>query len=76
MNSTFLLQFGLMERINLVQVTDDGHGNICPGISHGGIGKIVEIRRDDTDHFFGVLMNNREFGFMKDARIKRVLGKI
>ena len=61
---------------DLVQVTDDGHGNICPGISHGGIGKIVEIRRDDTDHFFGVLMNNREFGFMKDARIKRVLGKI
>ena len=34
--------------------------------------KIVEIRRDDSDHFFGVLMDNDEIGFMKSARIKMV----
>lgn len=53
-----------------VRVTGDCHGYICPGIKHEGIGKIVEIRRDDSDHFFGVLMNNGEFGFMKFARME------
>ena len=53
-----------------VHVTDDGHGYICPEIKHEGMGKIVEIRRDDSDHFFGVLMDNGEFGFMKSARIE------
>lgn len=58
---------------DLVRVTDDGHGYICPGITHGGVGRIVEIRKDKTDHFFGVLMNNGEFGFMHSGRIKMVL---
>lgn len=55
---------------DLVRVTHDGHGFICPGVKHEGIGRIVQIRRDDTDHFYGVLMNNGEFGFMKDARLE------
>ena len=53
-----------------VCVTADCHGYICPGIKHEGLGRIVQICRDDTDHFFGVLMNNHEFGFMKDNRMK------
>lgn len=59
-----------------VRVTDDGHGYICPGINHEGMGKIVEIRRDDSDHFFGVLMDNGEFGFMKSARIELVFRRM
>ena len=53
-----------------VRVTDDGHGYICPEVKYEGMGKIVEIRRDDSDHFFGVLMDNGEFGFMKSERIE------
>lgn len=53
-----------------VRVTDDGRGYICPGICHSGIGKIVKIRRDDTDHFYGVQMNNGEFGYMKYSRME------
>lgn len=53
-----------------VRVTADAHGYICPGIKTPGEGIIMEIRRDDTDHFFGVLMNSGEFGFMKKARIE------
>lgn len=55
-----------------VRVTDDGHGYICPGINHDGFGKIVQIRRDDSDHFFGVLMDNGEFGFMKSNRMEKL----
>ena len=54
-----------------VKVTDDGYGYICPGISKPGIGQIVEICRDDTDHFFGVQMRNGEFGYMKCSRMTR-----
>lgn len=53
-----------------VVVTDDGHGYISPGIKHGGIGTLAEIRRDNSDNFFGIRMDNGEFGFMKSARIK------
>lgn len=55
-----------------VHVTDDGRGYICPGVTRGGKGKIVEIRRDDTDHFFGVQMENGRFGYMKRARLMRL----
>ena len=55
-----------------VSVTDDGHGYICPGITKEGVGRIMQIERDDTDHFFGVLMNTGEFGFMKDNRLEVV----
>ena len=59
-------------RLNdIVKVNDDGHGYICPGIRHSGIGQIVEIRRDDTDHFYGVRMRNGEFGYMKYSRMTR-----
>lgn len=57
---------------DLVRVTDDGRGYICPGIEHEGIGRIVEIRRSDSDNFFGVLMDNGEFGFMKFLRLKLI----
>ena len=54
-----------------VKVTDDGHGYICPGIKYPGIGQIVEIRRDNTDHFYGVRMRSGEFGYMKCSRMTR-----
>ena len=53
-----------------VEVTADSQGYICPGIRTPGIGKIVEIRRDDTDHFYGVEMQNGEFGYMNCDRMK------
>ena len=57
---------------DFVSVTDDGCGYICSGIYEEGFGRIMQIRRDDTDHFFGVLMMSGEFGFMKDSRIEVV----
>ncbi|MCI8290958.1 MAG: hypothetical protein HFJ25_01700 [Clostridia bacterium] len=57
---------------DVVYVSDDGHGYICPNVTRGGLGKIVEIRRDDTDHFFGVQMDNGQFGYMKRARLMRL----
>lgn len=53
-----------------VKVTHDGFGYICPGITKPGFGQIVEIRRDKTDHFFGVEMSNGEFGYLKAERIQ------
>lgn len=55
---------------DVVKITADPRGYICPGISCPGRGKITEIQEDDTDHFYGVQMDNGEFGFMKSARIK------
>lgn len=55
-----------------VEVTADSHGFICSEITHEGMGIIVQIRRDTTDHFFGVLMEDGEFGFLKDSRIELV----
>ena len=57
---------------DFVRVTDDGTGYICPGITRSGIGKIFEIRRDSTDHFYGVQMLNGEFGYVKHNRIERL----
>lgn len=58
-------------RLNdIVRVTDDGHGYICPGVNHSGIGEIIDIRRDDTDHFYGVKMKNGGFGYMKSSRME------
>jgi len=54
-----------------VKVSGDYHGYICPGITKPGVGKIVEIQRDNTDHFFGVQMSNGEFGYMNDNRMER-----
>ena len=54
-----------------VEVTGDCRGYICPSIKKPGIGQIVEIRRDSTDHFYGVKMRNGEFGYLKDSRIER-----
>ena len=56
---------------DMVKVTGDCRGYIAPGIRHEGAGRIVEIRDNDVDHFYGVLMNEtHEFGFVKAARIK------
>ena len=53
-----------------VEVTDDGCGYICPGITTPGVGK---IHRDDNDHFFTVKMENGEIGLsVKSARLKVV----
>ena len=57
---------------DVVKVTDDGNGYICSGISKPGMGRIIEIRRHDTDHFFGVQMENGEFGYMKCSRMTRL----
>ena len=57
---------------DVVEITADCHGYIGQGISHGGIGTIVRIRRDDTVYFFGVLMNTGEFGYVKSLRIAKV----
>ena len=59
-------------RLNdIVEVTGDCYGYICPGIQYPGIGRIVDIRRDSTDHFYGVQMRNGEFGYVKGLRITR-----
>lgn len=55
-----------------VRVNADCKGYIGDGIKHEGIGTIVRIRRDDTDYFFGVLMDNGEFGYVKDARLTTI----
>jgi hypothetical protein len=54
-----------------VYVNDDG-GYIGPGLNKPGIGRIVEIRRDNTDYHFGVLMASGEFGYTKDSRLRRL----
>lgn len=55
-----------------VYVSGDNRGNICPGIYHPGIGKIANVRRDDTDHWFYVIMENGECGLCKPARLTKI----
>ena len=55
-----------------VIVQADCIGYIGEGIKHSGIGRIIRIRRDDTDYFFGVLMNNGECGYVKSARLSKI----
>lgn len=55
---------------DIVKVTDDGCGYICPGIKTPGNGKIVSVHEDDTDHFFTVKMENGETGSVKSNRIE------
>lgn len=47
---------------DIVKVTDDGCGYICPGIRTPGKGRIVSVHEDDTDHFFTIEMENGEIG--------------
>lgn len=59
---------------DVVRVTDDGRGYICPGIKTPGIGKITRVHEDDTDHFFTVKMENGETGFsIKSARLEVII---
>ncbi len=53
-----------------VEVTGDCRGYICSGIKTPGKGKIVSVRKDDTDHFFVVEMENGETGIMKYHRME------
>lgn len=53
-----------------VKVTDDGCGYIAPGIKRPGNGIIQSVERDDTDHFFRILMDNGERGKVKAWRIE------
>ena len=55
-----------------VFVTADINGYICPGILHSGYGQIIKICRDDTDCYYGVLMKNGAFGYMKCSRMQKV----
>lgn len=55
-----------------VKIESDVMGYITPGIRYPGLGEIVEIRRD-IDHYYGVLMDDGEFGYVKSARIARIL---
>ena len=56
-----------------VLIAPDIMGYITPGIEHPGEGMITRICTDDIDHFYGVQMDNGEFGFVKSARIKSIL---
>ena len=47
-------------------------GYIGEGITREGYGKIVCIRRDDEGCFFGVLMDNGEFGYVKPSRLVKL----
>lgn len=53
-----------------VEVTGDVKGYIGGGITKPGLGYITQIERNCTDHYFGVEMDNGEFGFVKSARIE------
>lgn len=54
---------------DIVKIEPDCRGYICPGITKPGLGKIVEVRRDDNDHWFHVrMLAGNEHGFCKDAR--------
>lgn len=53
-----------------VVVSGDIMGYICPGIHKPGLGTIIEIREDYTDHFYVVRMDNGERGSVKSARIQ------
>lgn len=54
-----------------VWVNADCIGYIGEGINHEGLGTIVRICRDKADCFFGVLMYNGEFGYVKESRLTK-----
>lgn len=52
-----------------VKIEPDCKGFICAGITKPGLGRIVEIREDPTDHWFCVQMyGTNETGFCKEIR--------
>lgn len=55
-----------------VKVQGDCHGYICPGVRRNGFGVIERVKRDDTDHWFGVRTEHGEFGFCKAARLTKI----
>ena len=57
---------------DIVVVTPDSMGYICPGVTRGGLGKITKMREDSTDYWIGVKMNDGQFGYMKDSRVTKV----
>ena len=61
------------ERVHLVgdqvMLTGDCYGYVAPGLKPGP-GTITKVCKDDTDHFFGIQMDDGSFGFVKEARIR------
>ena len=55
-----------------VRIDADCIGYIGEGINNNGYGTIVRIRRNDSDCSFGVLMDNGEFGYVKDSRMTKI----
>ena len=51
---------------DLVQVTDDGHGNICPGISHGGIGIVTFLQDATTIGYITLYESGYRFSRLQD----------
>lgn len=53
-----------------VRVSGDIIGYICPGIHCPGKGYIASLQTDAEKHFYGVQMDNGEFGFMESSHIR------
>ena len=60
---------------NRVEIRADSDGRICAGIMHEGLGTITRIKRNGTDHYFGVQMDDGEFGYVSVARIWKVIAE-
>ena len=56
-----------------VEIEGDIRGYITPGIKKPGMGEIIEIQKNFSDHFYGIAMDSGEYGHVKSARIKRVI---
>ena len=56
-----------------IKVEGDSHGHIAPGITRAGCGTIDDIVENFSDHYFGVRMDNGEYGYIKYPRIAKVL---
>ena len=52
-----------------VKIQGDSHGYISPSITKEGYGTVVDITDKYTDHYFGVMMDNGQYGHVKIARI-------
>lgn len=56
-----------------VRVKGDCYGYIGPGITEEGLGTVVDFNDRDTDHYFGVMMDNGECGYLNHNRITKVI---
>lgn len=56
-----------------VKIKGDTYGYISPGINREGFGTVVDITDEYTDHYFGIQMDNGQYGHVKDARIANII---